>query len=265
MLKKFFAGTLSILLSFTLLSAQVSGLAAGKSVNETLTERGYPTAVLETLCEEAKAELVNRNCYFESAQKDLYDENGALIASYDLGQQNQRTPRGQIQASHLSLSIVISRTSTNAKNVTYNYDWKTLPVNRWQDPIGVSWDSNCFYIQGGSFHKVDKYIYYNRGVGTPITGTQSDEWAYASAYANGCTWYADLKGYSSLYDITDLYGYATFTLIPKTSGGTSQLYGKYVHNKLMTGVSLSIPGFGSISVNGGSNYDELGNQTTIVW
>lgn len=231
---------------------------ANQNIDVILYSRGYPQDVLVDLCEEAKTDILNSGSTFESVEYINYDENGN-----EINNENENImPYGQIQTAHLSLFFVIGVNSDHSKNVTFNYRWKTLPVNRWQDPIGVSWDSNCFKLRTGSFHKVDKYTYTNGSNGTIYTGTKSDEWAYANGGNYGCTWYADLKGHSSAMPVWSLYGYANFTLDRKTSGGSSQLFANYVHKKLAGSLSMSIPGFGSFSVSG-SSYDELAAQTDI--
>lgn len=225
-----------------------------------LLNRGYPLALINKMTDEEKEDLINDDCYYEDSVIYNYDENGDLISiqSFD---ENAVTPYGQIKTAHLKLTFTVSKSGSNTV-VTFNYDWKVLPVNRYQDPIGVAWDSNVFSMKSGSFRKVDKYIAaYLDGSNGSYTGTHSDESAFAKSGTGYVTWYADLKGYSNA--VIGLFGYGKFTLVPKTQGKSTQIFGHYVHSKLSTNLSLSYGG-ASFSVSGGSNYDELGAERTLV-
>lgn len=235
-------------------------------IEKNLLSRGYPQQVLNGLCDEAKEEIFLSNSIFEEATLQCYDEQTGEASSLQFkAGQTPIMPYGQIQTKHLALTWVISQGTRNKKLITFNYNWTQLPLNRWQDPIGISWDANKLYLETGSFHKVDKFTFRNGSSAPLYTGVQSDEWAYANGGANGVTWYADLKGHSGSMPVYGLYGYATFTLIPKTQTGSSQLFSHYVHAKLSNSLAMAIPGFGSFSVSGGSFYDELGNQREIYW
>lgn len=145
------------------------------------------------------------------------------------------------------------------------YDQKTLPVNRWSDPIGVSWDGNIFELRSGSFHKVDRYNYHINASRTIYTGTQSDEWAFASASFNGCTWYADLKGASLAKPVVGLYGYAEFILEPKWETAVpSYLSCQYFHKKGIGNLSIYFQGFDALAVTGMSNYDATISRQPIL-
>lgn len=250
----------ALLLAFVLCLSTMSAFAGENNVDNELLSRGYPQALIDEMLEEEKYDLINDDCFYEGAVVYNYDENGDLISikSFD---ENSITPYGQIKTSHLKLTITTSKSNYNTI-VTFNYDWKTLPVNRYQDPICVAWDSNVFSLQSGSFRKVDKYIAaYLDGSNGSYTGTHSDQTAYAKADKNYVTWYADLKGYTS--SVIGLLGYGKFTLVPKTRGKSTQIFGHYVHAKTTTSISLSYGG-ASFSISGGSSYDELGLDKTIT-
>lgn len=143
-------------------------------------------------------------------------------------------------------------------------------MNRYQDPIAVSWDDSLFRLEDDSFTKVDKYDGYDPALGVifgKVTNQiHSSENAYANGYPAGVSWYADLKGYIGNQP-TKLYGYGTFNLKPKFEiyNFTTTLYGKYIHLKTSAEISLNIFDYGNISFSGGGDHDELATQTTIEW
>lgn len=231
-------------------------------IDDTLVSRGFPVAVVRSLKDEVKENLYTYGDTFDSATLQYYNENTNQSTSYEFTETKQPImPRGQIQTAHLSLTWIVTRVS-GGKRITFNYDWKTLPLNRWQDPVGVSWNPAIYELRGGSFRKVDKYVYHIGASSTAYTGTQSDESAFANASSSGVTWYADLKGLSSSMPVTELYGYGEFILNEKASGG-SYIYSNYVHKKIVGSLSMTIPNFGSFSVSGGASYDELGSQQYV--
>ena len=91
-----------------------------------------------------------------------------------------------------------------------------------------------------------------------------------NGYGNGgkeiVTWYADLKGYLDMVEVTSLYGYGSFHLEPKNKiySFTTTFYGHYVHNE-SSGVSIAVTyGSAGFSVSG-SDYSELSNKFTISY
>lgn len=235
-------------------------LAMSESVDSQLINKGYPLELIEIMLDEEKADLIANNCYYDCANTYNYDENGELInvTNFD---ENGITPFGQIKTSHLSLTITTSKSGSNTV-LTFSYNWKTLPANRFQDPMSLAWDSSVFSYKSGSFKKVDKYSYVlNDGSdGQVYTATQSSETSYAQGSYNYITWYADLKGYTS--NVIKLYGYGALTLVPKSTGKSTQVFGHYVHNKTALSLSLSY-GVGGFSVSGLSSYDELGTDISF--
>lgn len=234
---------------------------AAESVDSQLLNRGYPLKLIEIMLDEEKKDLIADNCYYDCANTYNYDEYGELINVTDFDE-NAVAPLGQIQASHLSLTIAKSKSGSNTV-LTFNYNWKTLPVNRFQDPMSLAWDSSVFSYKSGSFKKVDKYSYVlgDGSDGKIYTATQSSETSYADGSSNYISWYADLKGYTS--NVIKLYGYGTLTLVPKKTGKSTQAFGHYVHNKSGFSLSLSYNGAG-FSVSGLSTYDELGADISFT-
>lgn len=143
----------AILLTFALCLSTMSAFAGENNVVNELLSRGYPQALIDEMLEEEKYDLINDDCFYEGAVVHNYDENGDLISikSFD---ENSITPYGQIKTSHLKLTITTSKSNYNTI-VTFNYDWKTLPVNRYQVPICVAWDPDVFSMQFNSFRKVN--------------------------------------------------------------------------------------------------------------
>lgn len=251
--------SMSMLLTFCLLiTACPLQVMATPSIDDQLISRGYPSELIEMMSEEEKEDLIAEDCYYDCANTYNYDENGELIniTNFD---ENAIMPYGQIKKTHLSLSITTSKSGKNTV-LTFNYSWKTLPVNRYQDPMCLAWDSSVFSYKSGSFKKVDKYSYVigDGSNGKVYTATHSSEAAYAKGSFNQITWYADLKGYTA--NVIKLYGYGKLTLVPKKTGKSTQVFGHYVHDRaLMGSLSLSYNGVGaSFSVSGSSSYDELG-------
>ena len=251
-------------LSFVLVLSTCSlyGFASGnQTIYEVLSSRGYPQYVLYELCEEAKIDILNSESFFEDVEYIEYDENGNVIDN-----KNKCTALyGQIKESSLKLTIIVGKKVNNEKNVTFNYQWNILPVNRWQDPIAISWNDAYFRLKDNSFHKVDQYDY---AIGSDYSkiysAIKSSEEAYAGAGPNGCMWYADLKGHSTTTPVFSLYGYANFTLECMKSSGSSQIFAKYAHKKATGSLSIGIPKFGSFSITGTSSFDELGTQITVT-
>lgn len=206
------------------------------------------------MSEEEKNDLISDNCYYESSRLYNYDEQGELI-NVEMYDESSIIPYGQIKAAHLSLRITSSKSGSNTI-VTFKYNWLQLPLNRYQDPICVAWDSSVFSYKSKSFKKVDQYTKILNG---PVY-TSSSETTYADASSNYISWYADLKGYTKLPEA--LFGYGKFTLVPKKKGKSTNIYGHYVHAKTPFSLSISYKGVG-FSISGTSTYDELGTDLTV--
>lgn len=250
---------IALLLAFVLCLSTTTAFANTNNIDNELLERGYPQALIDIMPIEEKEDLINENCFYDDAVIYNYDENCQLISAKSFNDYSI-SPFGQIKTSHLELTITTSKSGSNTV-VTFNYNWKTVPLNRYQDPIGIAWDSNIFTMKSGSFRKVDKYLAaYLDGSGGTYIGTHSDQTAYAKAGNGYVTWYADLKGHTAT--VLGLNGYGRFTLIPKSVGKSTQIFGHYVHTKTASSFSLSYGGAG-FSVSGGSSYDELGIDKTI--
>lgn len=98
-----------------------------------------------------------------------YDEGTDTFVDYDIPASGIM-PFEQISTSDLSLAWGLSRYSTSGNLlVTYSYDWLNLPVERFSDSIGISWDSDIFRMLDNTFYKVDKYNRKNMDIrGLPI-------------------------------------------------------------------------------------------------
>lgn len=242
-----------ILIFILLLSFPLNAMAS-QSIDDQLLDRGYPRKLIENMLEEEKNDLINENCYYESSKVYNYDEDGKLI-NITTFNDSAITPFGQISSSTLSLRITTSKSGSNTI-VTFNYDWMRLPLNRYQDPICVAWDSSVFSYKSGTFKKVDQYTKIINGP----KYTHSSQTTYADAGSSYISWYADLKGYTALPE--QLFGYGKFTLVPKKTGRSTQIFGHYVHAKTGLSISISYKGAG-FSISGTSTYDELGTDITI--
>ena len=237
-------------------------------IENALLQQGYPQVYLDNISETVKESLFQKpDLEFAGATVATYCEATGEITCYDISEDGIM-PYGQIPSSDLTLTWAIGRYSNGNVLVSYSYTWNNPPVFRFQDPIGVSWDSSCFEMKDDSFYKVDKLKgfpnYGEGGLGPIETVTNSEAHSYANGSPSGVTWYADLP-LNGAYLVDSLCGHGEFELIPKKTNFSTVFYGHYVHNKLSVGLSMSVPGFGSFSVSGGGSYDELGNQRTYTY
>lgn len=244
-------------------------------IDSELLSRGYPQIIIDSMSLVAKESIYNDNeLTYVSGTVTTYDDSTGESYNYTISEDNI-LPIGQISRSDLSLTWVVSRKASmpDVLLVTYSYDWKDLPLNRWQDAMAVSWDPNLFEMKTDSFHKIDLYDGYykldNFGLIKIEEFTrriQSEEYGYAKANAEGVTWYADLRGYLGEViqeKITRLYGYGDFYLTKKVDTGTATIYGYYVHEQLGSSLSIDIVDVGSFNIEGGGSTSEMGNQYTF--
>lgn len=255
--KRILAAVLTFVLALTAFPVSVF---ASPSLDDQLRSRGYPHALIATMSDEEKQDIVTDDAYYESSTIYSYDENGNLLSvqSYD---EPSITPYGTISSSSLTLRITNSRNSTStAKYITFQYEWERLPLNRFKDPICVSWDENIFYMKTGSFRRVDQYERMQSN-GIPYWVTFVDETSYSDSDENYVSWSADLKGLSDT--VVGLQGYGKFTLVPKKKGQKTRIRAHYVHAKMVGSFSISYGGAG-FTVSGPSNYDEMGCTQDIT-
>lgn len=132
-----------------------------------------------------------------------------------------------------------------------------MPLNRFSNPIGLSWDKDLFYAKDESFSKVN-YFTYLSDLPDNNFGIHSEQHGYMDGGASGVTWFADLRGHYTYDQTTGLFGYGFISLVPRTAHGQSQLFAHYVHAKLSIGITMAVPSFSSFSVSGGSLNDEMG-------
>lgn len=255
--KRILAAVLTFVLALTAFPVSVF---ASPSLDNQLRSRGYPDALIAIMSDEEKQDIVIDDAYYESSVTYAYDESGNLLSvqSYD---EPTIIPYGTISSSSLTLRITNSRNSTStAKYITVQYEWKRLPLNRFKDPICVSWDENIFYMKTGSFRRVDQYERMQSN-GIPCWETFVDETSYSDSDENFVSWSADLKGLSDT--VVGLQGYGKFTLVPKKKGQTTRIRAHYVHAKMAGSFSISYGGAG-FAVSGPSNYDEMGCTQDIT-
>ena len=255
---------LAALMTFVLaLTAFPVSVFASPSLDDQLRCRGYPDALVATMSDEEKQDIIADDAYYESSVTYSYDENGNLLSvqSYD---EPTITPYGTISSSSLVLRITTSRNSTStAKYITLQYEWKRLPLNRFKDPICVSWDEDIFSLKIDSSNPFKRVDQYERmpSKGLPYWVTFVDETSYSDSGDNFISWSADLKGLSDI--VVGLKGYGKFTLIPKKKGQKTRIRAHYVHAKIAGSFSISYGGAG-FTVSGPSNYDEMGCMQDIT-
>ncbi|MBQ4599396.1 MAG: hypothetical protein IJB19_05750 [Clostridia bacterium] len=270
-MKKIICLVLSFAMLFTMSTSAFAADAEKTDMDAALLERGYPQVYLDNISESAKESLYNKpDAVFAGAMICAYNEESGESFQYAISADGISTC-GQIDEEDLTLTWGLSRYTTSGNVlVTYSYEWNNLPVNRYQDPIGVSWDDECFEMIDNSFYKVDKFTgYSNYGgfIGSTLETVIHDEAnAYASASSSGVTWYADLVGHNTIYYTVSIYGHGEFLLKPKSTSFTTTLYGHYVHALTGLSLSLGIPDYGvGFEISGGASYDELGNQITYTY
>lgn len=264
---------ISLLLSAILVFSCTINVSAAendnKSIDEILIERGYPISILQKMSDSTKATICdNPNLIYENGFTLSYqEENGQLVLQEVLAEGDKAIPYGQIPTADLELTWTVSLDTSardNERLIVYSYQWKNLPVARFQDPMSVSWDGDYYSMKSNSFHKVDQYEYTSVYTGVSGSGTHSSEAGYASASKDGVTWYADLKGYIAEGVIRKLYGHGQFILVKdKEPSSPTRLYGHYIHSKISTNLSVVIPDTGEFQVSGGSSYDERGTDRVI--
>ena len=275
-LKKFICFALSAFITVGTVSNTLADDNETVYVEDTLLQKGYPQIVLDAMDNDAMKIVYEEDLDFAGAVLCYYNEEEGTFTEINVEEDGTYVnPRGQIPDTDLSMSFTYAHSTSSGKlstlRVIFSYDWNNLPINRWQDPIGISWDSTKFRLKDNSFEKLDKYD----GLKADETGSvfipvknqvHSHSKNYASASSNGVTWYADLKGYTNEV-VQKLYGYGTFTLTctSPTASGSTVLYGRYVHPKLNINLGIIIKDYGNFSVSGTGTFDELGTQKTFKW
>ncbi|HKM01016.1 MAG TPA: hypothetical protein VJ083_03075 [Sedimentibacter sp.] len=205
------------------------------TIKSSLLDRGYPEVFLDHTSYSAIKSIYEKPYLeFEGANIVLYNEETGAFTDYEI-QANGIMPQGQIPTADLSLTWSVSKNSTGSEYfVMYSYEWLNLPFWRWQDPIGVSWDSTKFEMKDDTFYKVDMYdgFYSTDPEYEEFYGAiKSEEYGYAKGFNSGVTWYADLVGYLGITAIA-LYGHGEFTLTKlATTSGSTTLYGHYVSSE----------------------------------
>lgn len=259
----------SILCAVAMVVSAMSAFAAepaAEDINASLLSRGYPQLYLDNVSESVKESLYNKpDAVFDGATVTVFDEATGEFSSYDIPADGI-SAQGQIPSGDLVLTWGVSRYTTGNVLITYSYEWRRLPINRFQDPIGISWDSQRFEMVDNSFYKIDQYKALTSD--SIVTKTHSESRSYASASPSGVTWYADLPGHHLANNgILPIFGHGEFLLRPKSqSTFTTTFYGHYVHQITAGSLSLAIPKYGlGFSISGGAGYDELGNQRTYTY
>lgn len=252
--KKIFSAILSMLIVFSM-SVTAFASTSSKTVDEQLTEMGFPEYVIGTMNNSAKERALVYDGRFDSATVQYFDENMNLINQLDFEEGNETIlPRGTISSSTLSLNLMIMNLDDGSKVLILAYDWQRLPLNRWRDQLGLQWDSSRWYPVENTFYQISSYN-VNTG-GHLIENVTANESNYPmNSCPSGVIWDANLRGSSTDYSVYALYGTGSVMLRPYAGGGT--VHGGYMHTKLNLGASI---GFGSLnlSFNGPSlGFDQM--------
>lgn len=215
-------------------------------IDITLWSRGFPQKYLSAMPTAAKESLYSHSNLIFQDEYAVTRDGKTRTAIYAINEDGGVNDSSAF-SSDLVLTIHVSPVETSENLlVTCAYRWNTPPVCRGEDPIIISWDPDSFYLMEDSFRKVDKYVLEDS-----TENTNSDEPGYAVASPTGVSWYADLV---ETQDVTALYGYAEFILIPdpdrSVHKNTSEtFYGSYTH--ALIPANLNVQGF-------------IGNQFGIV-
>lgn len=250
-MKKVYLTTLAVLLTFCMMCGLSINTFASEDTtidyDTALEQRGYPQIVLETLDISLKEELYYENVDFAGAIINYYDEENGIFSDITIKEDGTyMNQKEQISSSDLSLANIYAKYKDssgqlNYIKVIYNYKWINLPLFRWQDSIAVSWDNNLFEMSANSFKKYDKYNGYDADGNFYQGQIHSSGTDFANASNSGVSWYADLKGYIGLR-ASNLYGYATFNLVPKynTYSGSLTLYSHYIHQTVQGNIGITV-------------------------
>lgn len=244
--------TITILTMLCLLTTSLTAYAANTAsptdtlsketlVDEALEAKGFPASVLSEMDIATKERFEER---FASDEDIVYgdeqsyyfnvDEDGKLVPAI--------MTRGQISTAGLKLSGIYANGVKNGNVTTvyytFRYQWLKIPSNRYQDPIGISYNPDLLRFRIGRFEKRDNYVMDG------TTYNHSTEPACAEYSNDGFGWYADLVGLQATP--TSLSGVADFELEPKPgttiksgTGWTSRMYGKYAHAKTAISADFS--------------------------
>lgn len=266
-MKKYIITIVSTMILFGTSTAYASDMDV---VDKNLLERGYPVNVLEHMCDENKLELYkNKDLHYGGATMIQYCEETGESKVIDMD--NSYDTYGQIPEEDLTIMLTPSGKTANGKleyiDFLFDYKWKKTPVNRYQDPITISFDYNGadYRLKYDIFRKVDKYKYLDANMNLK-TATKSDEKSAALKAKHGVGWYADLAGGA----VQSLYGYGEFRVdgTTPTENGIIDASFLYAHAKSSVSVSVPIPRFpgGSIAVDSESGKnDEMGDALLIKW
>ena len=252
-MKKTFSIILSIVMIISIITPSCA-YACEINMDEYLLSHGFTESYIANMSQEDKEFYHSQGCTVIEMAEYSYDKNLNLVSVKDLTESELNyTPYGLISTADLALVLTISKNNSGHIVVELVYSWKTIPTNRSEDPIGISWDPTIFTMKDNSFIKEDFYL---RG-STSVLYDQETRPGQLSA--SGVTWYANLYPPIS----NGLRGKGRCTLVPKKTNINTTIYCNYIHKKSGTSLSLSIPQFGSFSVSGNSNYDECASQKTF--
>lgn len=275
-MKKSISLLLILILIFTMSTSVFAGRNNIKKIDldQYLLEIGTPLDVVLSMNEGTKSDIVNYNL----SQKEKGTFSGASITrsyveksknidelSYkkefnSLGEVTNEIPetKGTIDNSDLELVVVYYKHSTYV-SVYLDYEWlnSNQPFNRYQDPIGITWDYNYFRYMPNTFKRYDYAIDF---CGDKIRRSGT---TLSDSHKEGLAWHADLIGPFGAYEKN--YGYGKFRLEKKASSANTEFYYKYTHVKTAAAYTVNIGGYGNITIDGGSHYDTQANTTWVEY
>ncbi|MEA1974062.1 MAG: hypothetical protein U9N10_00745 [Bacillota bacterium] len=272
--------SISLLLILVLVFTMSTSVFAGRNnikkidLDQYLLEMGTPLDLVLSMNEETKSDIVNDDL----SQKEKGAFSGASITrsyveesenidelSYkkefnSLGEVIYETlqKKGTIDDSDLELTVVYYKYSDYV-SVYLNYEWLNpyQPFNRYQDPIGITWDYDYFRYMPNTFKRYDYAIDFCGDKIKRSGATLSD------THNEGLGWHADLIGPFGAYEKN--YGYGKFRLEKKATSAKTEFYYKYTHVKTAAAYTINIAGYGSITIDGGSHYDTQANTTWVEY
>ena len=237
--------------------------SSNSTIDEALLDRGIPQNVLSRMGEDTKEHIFSHPEleYGSSICLNYNEETGEYYNPSAI------SPHGHIPDDDLNLTFSFLMNTNGGEiqivEVTFDYEWDNLPIFRWTDPIGVSWDDELLRFIPESFHKRDYIQFRDTDSGILLTPTLKEEsFSPTSSSDAGISWEAQLGSNSPILTTVALYGNAVFELEPQPDMRPmteidTVIHAKYVHNQATIGLGIVIPKYGTITVTGNGLHDDM--------
>ncbi len=235
----------SLLVVLFLFSSIGSAFAGQENaLNSKLEKMNIPNELITKMSLSQKVDVVKNTVEFVGYKK-------VSLNTDDVKNKDEMGIMGTIPSEDMDFWIQVYRANRSSDDrerfVLYtNYEWLNMPINRYTDPYGISWDEDNWRAVAGYFKNVDRWHYYIEDKWYEDTDT-----AVAYNAASGVGWNADLRQDPAGWDYIDgLEGWGR-VLIESTTPGTTmpingdQVHANYAHVKGTGAIGLQ---FGTIQV-----------------